>query len=119
MIRIALPFITPSLNQWAKWHWGKRDRFTKSCQAAVRAALNGSGRWMTAPPTSKIEVIVTRYAPGVMLDDDNLRGGAKGLIDALVREQLLYDDSPAFCEISYWQARAKRAEARTMIEIRP
>ena len=50
-----------------------------------------------------------------LLDYDNLVGGAKLLVDALVDQKLLFDDSPKYADITYFQKVDK--DPRTEIRI--
>ncbi len=54
-----------------------------------------------------------------ILDDANLRGGCKGLVDNLKRLGLLYDDAPRFFHCDYEQHQVPRAEERTVVIIHP
>ena len=55
------------------------------------------------------------FRPG-MLDVGNLAGGFKPLEDAMVDLKLIFDDSPKFADITYFQKRI-RGHPRTEIRI--
>jgi hypothetical protein len=61
---------------------------------------------------AKRRVVITRY--GKTLDYGNLVGGAKPLVDALVHEGVLYDDSPTYLADTYLQAEGK---PRIVVEV--
>lgn len=52
-----------------------------------------------------------------LFDDDNSRGGAKGLLDAVRRNGLIRDDSVAAIDTEYRQEKCKKGEEKTVIEI--
>ena len=43
-----------------------------------------------------------------MLDYDNLVGGCKQLIDAMIQEGLIYDDNPEYLDIEITQVKSKQ-----------
>ena len=116
MITIELPFLTPSQNERDRWHFRKRGRFKEQCCAAVMVGLAKAGVHGIDWPERRVEVSITRYSAGE-LDDDNLRGGAKDLIDALVLMRVLRDDKPRWLTAHYDQRKVPRTEACTVIEI--
>lgn len=63
-------------------------------------------------------VTITRLFAGRQreLDHDNLTGGAKQLLDAMVREGLLAGDDPSRLEATYHQERAATEGVRVLIE---
>ena len=102
----------PSLNFLNKCHWAKRNRIRGQWQWLVRAAvLNDKIRVKRFDPA---KVTIERFGPR-MLDDDNFRGGAKGLMDSLVSEGFLADDSPDHLVAQYIQHISKTA--RTIVHI--
>lgn len=50
------------------------------------------------------------------LDDDNLSGGAKPLVDALVRERLLVDDTRRWLELHHDQEHGATRGVRVVLE---
>lgn len=74
-----------------------------------------AGQWALKPERRHLTVV--RCSAGV-LDDDNLRGGCKGLVDALVRVGLLYDDKPKYLEAEYYQETVPRGQGRTVVRVR-
>lgn len=95
---ITLPDRTPSLNQWQRWHWAKRARYKK--RLAFEVATIACGQRLDPVPRF---VRITRHSPR-KLDQDNLAGGCKALVDALVKAELLVDDSCDWVVLEYCQA---------------
>jgi hypothetical protein len=52
-----------------------------------------------------------------LLDDDNLRGGAKPLIDCLKEAGLIHDDSPKWIDLDVTQEQVPAGYERTEVEI--
>lgn len=114
---LALPILTPSQNEYNAWHWRKRHQWTKGVETVLRSQLNATG-WSKPQEPVTMLVVVTRYSAGT-LDEGNLVGGAKGLIDALVRLGVLYDDAPRWCTAVYKQEPARRGLGRVRVEVTP
>lgn len=93
-----MPFNIPSQNTRDAQHWSKRNRDTKRAESMLRVLSRGIPKAST-----KRIVHVTSYRKQRCRDDSNLRGGAKGLLDAIVRCGLLLDDSDKLASISYEQ----------------
>lgn len=108
-MRIQLAQRTPSLNQWQRWHWAKRARYKKRLAAEV--AILSCGQRLEAVP---MFVRITRHSPR-KLDYDNLAGGCKPLVDALVKAALVVDDTCDWVVVEYLQ---DKGEGMT-IEIQP
>src|SRR5690349_10526922 len=92
MIRLVIPEATPSLNRLLHIHWHKKTQKRKHWLWLVRAARLEAKIFPTAP-LQKAKVTITRHGRRIC-DDDNCIGGYKMLIDSLVREGILADDSP-------------------------
>ena len=89
-----------------KTFWDRCDRKRKE-----KKELGGEGEW----PELRY-LVVTRHSSR-SLDYDNFIGGCKPLLDALVREGLLFDDSPQWLEAEYRQEKCARIDARTEVEV--
>ena len=100
--KVEIPTSTPSLNRLLAMHWAKRQKLKAEMLAWVR--LEHVNRRLR-PATKHRYCQVVRYYrhPRYKLDADNLAGGAKPLIDALVYRKLLLDDSPEHVTLSYEQ----------------
>lgn len=104
---------TPSLNELLRWHWTKRR--TRAAHIA-RALSLGSARQGGPTGPGKRRVTITRHSSR-LLDVDNLVGGCKPVIDAMVKLGWLVDDSPEHVVVTYHQAKSTRKMARTEIEV--
>lgn len=104
--------VTPSLNQLTRMHWHRRVRMQAQMVCEIQGEL---GALSVERRQGPVNATVTRYSPGE-LDYDNLVGGCKPLIDALVAVGLAWDDSPEWLVVEYKQAKCRRIEARTEIE---
>ena len=102
---------SPSLNKiitrkWAESNWRKRyERELK-------------GYSLLVPKISKYifaNITITRFDPHI-LDNDNIVGGCKPLLDALKNEGLIYNDDPSHVYAIYLQRKHKVKS--TKIEIR-
>jgi hypothetical protein len=85
-----------------------RDEWAMLIRAALRPRLQ--------PPKFKVTCELHSYRSRE-LDHANLVGGAKGLIDCLVRQGHLYDDRPAYFDCTYHQHKTKRVDERTVLVI--
>lgn len=70
------------------------------------------------PATGRRRLTLTRiYARGQRaLDRDNLAGGMKPLVDAIAREGLLRDDTPAWLELHHDQEPGAERGVRVLLE---
>lgn len=93
----TLNYNIPSQNTRDGWHWSQRNKDTKMAEGMIRL------RPRAPRANGKREVWVTSYRKQRCHDDSNLRGGSKGLIDAIVRAGLLVDDSDKLAVIHYEQ----------------
>jgi len=83
---------TPSLNIVWSGHWTKKVALRRKWGWLVRAALLNA-QVTARPKYQRAKVTVERYGAR-LLDDENLRAGAKPLMDSLVKEGILLDDNP-------------------------
>lgn len=113
-IKLVLDFITPSLNQLIRSHWSKRRALRIHYAWTIQAALIESGQDISNFKNQKQLIKITSYRK-IKLDEDNLIGGAKPLIDALKDVNLIKDDSPDYVKIEYYQIIDKTP--KTIIEI--
>lgn len=132
MITLELPTAPPSLNTYKAMHPMAQHRLSRKLWADVCAALLAQGHgtrmrvvemkgrraWLTlkSPATEPRRVrIVRRYRSArYELDHDNLVGGCKPLVDALVKVGLIADDRREFVAVTYEQERGAgcRVEVR-------
>jgi len=82
-ITIVLPLATPSQNVYQRWHWARRGEYRDTVQLLIRAAIAKLHLPQARAPVRAV-VRMIRYGRR-LLDYGNLVGGAKPLLDALVR----------------------------------
>lgn len=122
MIRIVLPYPTPSLNQTLRRHWAAAKKARKALAWDI-SILSGAA----IKPELRIfpgRLTITRYGP-ILLDDDNLAGGCKDLIDILKPCSkanpfglgVILGDDPGKLTLIVRQEKSTRKAARTVVEI--
>lgn len=150
-LRLWLPgYHTPSLNRTAGKHWAKVRRLRLETAEALYEALRGqqfqvpSSRFQVEAakrvlskillkvpletrrgkrpdkPTVPAWLRIERVAC-VLLDEENFKGGTKGLTDLLryAFPTVLLDDGPGYVVMEHVQTRcAKRCEEGTWVELR-
>lgn len=95
-------------------HWSSYYREKKAWGWHILAELKGK------PPAAseRMRLRITSYRKN-LLDQDNLAGGCKPLIDAIKDLKLLVDDGPEWVEVEFEQVKIKDHLEHTMIEIEP
>lgn len=111
--RLVIPQKIPSQNVRDRWHWRQRSRERDQWVASLRAIILADRIKLPHHP-QKIHLTITSIRRQRIKDDANLRGGAKGMVDALVTVGVLHDDSNAWCYIEYRQM--TRVQAGVMRE---
>lgn len=111
-LSLTLPFATPTLNRLLRMHWAERRRLGKQCELWVSVAARQAA---TPRAQGRRWVEITRHGPR-LLDDDNLRGGCKPVLDALRYAGLIADDSPDLVSVGYRQV-IDRVEPRTTVRV--
>jgi len=114
MIELTIPEPTPSLNPMLRQFWSKRHKDQKRWRWLVRAARL-EANYYPAAPIQRARVTVTRHGKRI-LDTDNLYGGVKGLVDLLVKEGILVNDTPDHVELVMLQTRTKQPKTTVQIE---
>lgn len=117
---------TPSLNAFANLRrqpWRYREirrswsRHLVDALLAARALDRQPLRW-PRPPSERVTVRVTRYAPEHQwLDPDNLVGGLKPLLDALKAHEVIRDDTAKAIELEAHQAVSPHRQPARWTEI--
>lgn len=125
VIRFSLPLLLPSLNESLNQHWAKRRAFKGDLAWLVWAALPRVAK-VTPLPFPKARVTVTRCSSGKAMDDDNLAGSVKPLLDVLKVNKagfgIITDDNPECCELIVKQLKVRQREQCTEVvieEVRP
>lgn len=106
MIRLLLPGLLPSQNVRERTHWRARRRQEKAWERVIRCQVSVGD---TTTGWERVVRIFT-YRRQRITDTANLVGGAKGMVDCLVRAGLLVDDSDRWCAISYHQRLRSHAD---------
>ena len=117
-LTIDLPGLLPSgLNVLLRQHWTKRGREKKNVAEHVFAALvgkTGTGWPLTGPLRLTYTRLTCRW-----MDYDNAASSAKHVLDALVNQGVLEDDSPkVIAEFVVKQKKVPHlADQGTLVEI--
>ena len=118
MERIVIPDKIHSLNVLNNYHWGKKLKLKKQYQLLVRNQMR-LNQLEKCEIHDKFSLKIISYRSR-LLDQDNLIGGSKLLIDALCDEGYIWDDCPKYLVTAeYHQARIKGMENKTLIERKP
>ena len=112
MLKLNLKNPIQSLNHFQGHHWTKKDNETKKWEKAIWAKCQG--RPFKAKGKMKVRITSLRTR---LLDHDNLIGGAKSLVDAMKRLEMIVDDSPEFVEVEYAQQKVGANQSQTVIEL--
>lgn len=116
-LTLEIPRITHSLNTILRWHWRTQRRESKHWQDEIYYALRQKGITQITP-YPRARVVIDRRSCGE-LDQDNLTGSVKPVIDALRYAHIIEDDTPAHLLLEVTQTRAYREPPRTRIQIDP
>jgi len=101
IVRIELPVITPSNNELLKMHWVAVWKLKEVYMWELVAVGAHDPKYKVKGKEKRI-VRFMSFRPGI-LDTGNLAGGFKKLEDAMVDMELLFDDSPKYADITYFQ----------------
>ncbi|WP_460803442.1 hypothetical protein [Microbulbifer agarilyticus] len=127
-IEFTLNNPSPSANELLRMdrsHWAIRRKFKKQLAMEVLAAIVNSGQRRPNEPLSQVFIEIQRGSAGV-LDEDNLHGGLKPLLDTFVMPTrrnphglgLIRDDHPGcIVERRVLQVPAKRGQGFTRVLI--
>lgn len=118
--RSDLPSL-PSANQTRTWlRLGQRWRYGQLSKAYAEAILEAKALrgipW--GEPAKRVIVTIKRVAAR-LFDEDNLIGGAKHLIDALVRAGIVENDRPENIRLVVAQERATKKKKPRRGEVQP
>lgn len=95
----AILYNIPSQNKRDAQHWAVRHRETKKVQNLVTYSAH-----MLPKASGPRCLHIMSYRKQRIADQSNYAGGAKGLVDAIVRSGLLIDDKDTMAHITYAQA---------------
>jgi hypothetical protein len=118
MIVLIFDETTPSLNALHGHHFTKKHRLRMRWHWLVKAEVRRQQIWIP-PKWSRATIRVERHGPR-LLDFDNARAGLKPLIDSLVTEEIITDDTPAVIgEPELKQFVSKERKTVVYVEPRP
>lgn len=100
-----------SRNQLDSKHWSFRSKYSKNWEIWIWREYPRRPQKAQGKMSVKITSLRTR-----LLDQDNLSGGCKGILDALKRLELIVDDTPKWVEVKYEQRVVKEGRG-TIIEV--
>ena len=119
MIRLVIPRVTPSLNAFARAHWRVIHALRRDWSQEVWVAKLAQ-RIFADPRHEKVRVLIERCSHRLIRDEDNLIGGCKPVMDALVENGLILDDNrDVVLDMAVRQVKVRRLEACTIITIEP
>ena len=110
-MKFELPFATPSNNAVMRMHYRKRTQQHHDYTLEVKSLVSYQEVF------KRCKITVTRHASR-QLDWDNMGGGLKFLLDAMVKNGIIQDDNPK-CVVSLdlKQEKCRRKEEKTVVEI--
>lgn len=110
---IDIPLEIPSQNVRERWHWSRRQR---EIQLWKEYFMYEKLKQKIPETKERRAVDIIAHRKRRISDTANLIGGCKGMIDAMVRAKLLFDDSDMFAKFNYDQALAENTP-KTVIRI--
>ena len=100
---MILPISIKSRNVLDRLHWSKKSILKKEYALLVRNQMKLKKHYslpVQEPTFFTLEIVSYRKR---LLDYDNLIGGCKQLIDAMIDEKYIYDDSPKWLDLKVKQ----------------
>ena len=107
---LVTPIRIQSRNVLDKLHWAAKGRMKQEYALLIRNQI--TRKKVSKAKKKKYKLIILSYRKR-KLDYDNLVGGCKQLIDALIQEGFIFDDSPDYIDLKVQQFTAK--EYQTII----
>jgi len=96
---MILPITIKSRNVLDRLHWAKKRRLKQEYALLIRNQMKLKKHYsnpVQEPTFFTLEIVSYRKR---LLDYDNLVGGVKQLLDAMIDEQFIYDDSPKWLDL--------------------
>ena len=103
-----LPIRIPSRNVLDKTHWAAKSKTQKEYALLIRNQMRL--RKFEKLEDGEFRTLYILSLRKRLLDEDNLVGGCKHLIDALVEEAFIFDDSPKFVKLKIKQQKTTQEE---------
>ena len=104
---LVIPVQIQSANKILRQHWAVRSRAKKEYALFIRNQMKLKNVKKAECKKYKIKIISYRARK---LDYDNLVLGCKGLVDAMIDENLIWDDSPDYVDVTYEQVTGQLSE---------
>lgn len=112
-MNIKIPYNIPSQNVTSRRHWTKDNAEKNRCASLISACIRNKFEYQ-----GRVRVDIISVRKKKISDTANLIGGAKYLVDGLVKARAIEDDSDAHVEIIYHQTVVKKGEQpHTVIEL--
>jgi hypothetical protein len=118
MRTLSIPYLVPSRNKLDAMHWAPRAANAKLVRRLLGSAALSTGGIPGSGPGRPMRVTILSLRAR-MLDADNLSGGCKSLLDALVHLRFLDGDRPQHVQVEYRQEKAPPELRGTTITIEP
>lgn len=112
--KIELPIVTNSPNRLLRMHWSERYKLQKDYGYLLNAAIEDKHRIKNMYERRRVEIYSYRKQ---LLDNDNLYGSVKILLDAIQEAGLIWDDNLEYLSLSVSQE-VDRKNPRTEIVIK-
>ena len=98
---MILDVIIKSRNVLDRLHWAAKGRLKQEYALLIRNQMRlGGYAEIKEPKKLNLEIVSYRKR---LLDYDNLIGGCKQLIDAMIEEGFIWDDSPKYLDLKVKQ----------------
>ena len=105
---ITLPIKVESRNKLDRQHWAVKRKSKQIWALFVRNQMK-LNKIKKAETGEKFKLTIISYRKK-LLDYDNLVGGVKGLLDACIDEELIWEDSPKYLNLKVEQHKATKYE---------
>ena len=105
---ITLPIKVESRNKLDRQHWAVKRKSKQIWALFVRNQMKFN-KIKKAETGEKFKLTIISYRKK-LLDYDNLVGGVKGLLDACIDEELIWEDSPKYLDLVVEQYTSKKYE---------
>ena len=103
---LTIPMKVESRNVLDRKHWAVKREAKKIWALFVRNQMRLK-KIKKAGTGQKFSLTIISYRKR-LLDLDNLYGGIKGLLDACIDEELIWDDAPKYLNLKVEQHKAKK-----------
>lgn len=95
---MTLDIIIKSRNVLDKMHWAAKRRLKQEYALLIRNQMRLNPIYEEAEEGRKYTLEIVSYRKR-LLDYDNLVGGCKQLLDAMVHENFIWDDAPKYIDL--------------------